>query len=553
MNKMKLFFMLAPFLYGGFHEWVSCLYSLALIGILLWGAQREGGLRLQKHLTFFAVLTLACFYGVSAFWAVDRGMAIVGFFKFLPLPLFALALMQIGAQERREILDAAPISGGVMVALSLVLWLIPACRDALYVNGRMGGFFQYPNTFALFLLVGLILLAGREKWKLAEWLCLPLLLAGIALSGSRTVFFLTAAVVFALCFFLKGKKRWALCLLLAAMVAGTSLYVALTGNVAGIGRYLTSSLGSSTFLGRFLYYKDVLPVVLKHPFGLGYLGYYYQQGSFQTGVYTVQHVHNDFLQILVDVGWIPAALFVAALVLGFLRRKGFIDRLLLAAIVAHCMFDFDLQFVSLWFLLLLALDWEGGKGRMLGKKMLWRTAGAVAASLCLWQGIALGLYRFGKNEAAVKVYPGCTGAWISLLSQAGDAEEMERVADEILSRNQSVSLAYSAKARAAYANGDFERMIAYKRQAIAHAKYEMEEYLDYFDMLYVGIQLYLKNGDVESAEFCRQRLMEIPDMLQEVSDGTDELAWKIRDKPDLALPEEYQGILTEVSDRGAGF
>ncbi len=52
--------------------------------------------------------------------------------------------------------------------------------------------------------------------------------------------------------------------------------------------------------------------------------------------------------------------------------------------------------------------------------------------------------------------------------------------------------------------------------------------------------LYMENGDVESAEYCKGRLMEIPGMLDEVRQGTDKLAWKINDKPELVLPSVHR-------------
>lgn len=540
VHPLWVFLLLAPFFYGGFMEWVSCLYAIGLIGYLLCCMRKKGLLTVRSNLTLCALGILVLFYGLSGFWAVDHGMALVGFCKFLPLPLFALAVMQMGQEERWRLLEAVPVSGGMMVVLSLGLGQLSPFQGMIFENGRLGGFFQYPNTFAVFLLAGVIFLAGKAHWGRLEFLNLLISVAGIAMTGSRTVFFLLAAVLVIFCLVFKGKKRWVLCLLLAVLVLGSSLYVIVTGNLSTVGRYLTVSFGSSTLLGRLLYYKDALPVILKAPFGLGYLGYFYRQGSFQTGVYSVMHIHNEFLQILLDVGWIPAVLLVIALVSSLVRQRDLIRRMLLAVIVVHCMVDFDLQFISVGFVLLLAVDLERGKLYVYHKKMPWQIVGAVLAGFCLWIGIASGFYQFGYSAAAARLYPGYTQARVSMLPQLDDPEEMEKAADQILSWNQSVSLAYSAMARAAYARGDFANMIIYKQQAITLSKYELAEYLDYFDMLYVGIQLYLKNGDVESAEFCRQRLLEIPELLEQVLAETDGLAWKIRDKPKLRLPEEYQ-------------
>lgn len=53
----------------------------------------------------------------------------------------------------------------------------------------------------------------------------------------------------------------------------------MTGNMQSIGRYLTISLSSSTFLGGLLYVKDAVIPILTNPLGLGYQGYGYEQGS----------------------------------------------------------------------------------------------------------------------------------------------------------------------------------------------------------------------------------------------------------------------------------
>ena len=89
-------------------------------------------------------------------------------------------------------------------------------------------------------------------------------------------------------------------------------------------------------------------------------------------------------------------------------------------------------------------------------------------------------------------------------------------------------------------------MIQYKLKAISLSRYEREEYLDYFDMLCVGVQLYSSMGDNNSAAVCIERLKEIPVMMEEVLEGTDKLAWKIKDKPELTLPEEYLDALEDI-------
>lgn len=541
---LQCFLLIIPFLWGGFYESVSCLCSVFLAGYLLYYMRRTGGLTIRVNLTLISVLVLVFMYGISFIWAVDHGMAVFGFVKFFPLLLFALVVMQEKAEEKAKLLDMVPVSGCLMTVFSFLLSRIPALDQYFLVNGRLAGFFQYPNAFALFLIAGVVILAGKDTWNKVQLPGCVILLFGVALTGSRTAFIVLLLVMLGLILFHKNHRiRIALLVLLIAMMAVTGLYAVLTGNVSNAGRYLTSSFHASTFLGRLLYFKDALPVILKHPFGLGYMGYYYLQGSFQTGVYSVMNIHNELLQVLLDVGWIPAALFAAAIVKSFIRKKtGMTERMLLFAICAHSMFDFDLQFIVIGFVLLLAMDLETGQVWKNCKKLWIQITAGILIIVNCWLAVASGLYRMGKLEAAVAVYPGCTGAWVGMLSQAEDTKEMEYLAEKILFWNKSVSLAYSAKARLAYAEGDFEAMIEYKQQAIDLARYELEEYLDYFDMLYTGIQLYAQAGDENSAVYCRQKLLEIPDMLEKVLEETDKLAFQIHDKPELDLPEEYKEV-----------
>ena len=548
-RAMELFLLLSLVAAGLYYEPAGCAASLFLTGYILWCVQKRGALLLPKTATLPAVTVIWLCYGLTALWGVDRGMAWLGFVKFMPLPLFALAAAQMDRTQRRELLRLLPVTGAVMVPATWALGQIPALGTYFLVGGRLAGTFQYPNTFALFLLLGVIVLADRARWDVRRMLCLASLMAGIFLSGSRTTLALLLAAVIALGVMARERKtRLLLWGMLAALLAAAGLYAALTGDLSTVGRYLTASAGASTFLGRLLYFRDALPVILRHPFGLGYMGYFYAQGGFQTGVYSVANIHNELLQLLLDVGWLPTALALFAVVKSLLPgQNSRLGRMLVLAICAHSLFDFDLQFVALGFVLLLAMDLEREETTPFRAEGLMVTAGCAVVCLSLYFGAASGLYYAHAYEAAATLYPGYTGAWLQLLPQAADAAEMDRLADRVLKQNRSAALAYDAKARAAYADGDIQAMIEYKQQAIALAKYALEEYLDYFDMLAVGVQLYEQAGDRASADYCRACLRSIPDMLARTLEDTSPLAWRIDDKPSLTLPEPYRQRLEALT------
>lgn len=548
---LQAFMYISPCLAGLYHEWSACFAALYLLGWLLYVQKTQKELLIPKNLSFLALTVIPLFYGLSTLWAVDRGMAVLGFVKFLPLPLFALAVYPLDRKQRDDLLQTVPLSGAIMTVFSLLLGQFPPLADSFLINGRLAGFFQYPNTFAMYLLAGVILILARKKFRWKELVYLILLLAGIALSGSRTVFFLLLAAVIYY-FFSAGNKALRLTpvILLVLLTAATVLYAAVSGDLSSAARYLTASLSSSTFMGRLLYFRDALPQILAHPFGLGYMGYHYTLGSFQTGVYSLIHVHNDLLQLMLDIGWLPAILLVWALAKSLLSGNLTKDnRVLLLALCAHALFDFDFQYILFWFLLILVTDLDAGTAIRLPAGRVSAISGGLLAAVCVYFAAASGLHYLNAHAAAVRLYPGYTESWYQLLTEAEDADSMDTIADRILKRNSHLALAHSAKARVAYTQGDFGAMIEHKTAALSLVRYDLDEYLDYFDMLSVGIDLYTRAGDTASAEYCRQELLAIPIRMAKVMNETSSLGLKIDDLPDLRLPDEYIRRMAEYQNR----
>lgn len=539
-----IIFCAAPFMVGVFYECSSALIAMVLL-IWLWRYwKRERRLTYSCSIAFIAVCAVFAGYLLSVFWAVDRGMAPWGAVKFLPAPLFAVGLLQLPKEKRNRMLYLLPVLGMWMTIFSCLLAFIPFCRDFLMVNGRMGGFFQYPNTYAMYLLAGLVVLIMHNRTEISgKKFCFQtvILIAGIFLSGSRTVWLLLVVMILFLCIYYRKKE---VLLPIVTAFAGMMLigfFTKINGQAEGIGRFLTTSVWSSTLLGRLLYMKDAFTEILRHPFGLGYLGYYYKQGSFQTGVYSVRYVHNDILQIFLDVGWIAGILFIVCLGKCMLSKHTDIMRkILLVLFAVHMLFDFDLQYMVMWFLLLLCLDVEGEQGRKIKyKNNKTRAVVFVMGLVILYFGIVTGTSAFSLSDTSLAFYPWNTDLQIEALKRASAPSDMDRIASEILSHNQYVSIAWSAKARSAYAKGNFAEVIEAKQKAIACNPYSLEEYIDYADMLRVGVGLYQQAGDAKSADICMGELKGIRKKLDEVKERTSKLAWKIQDKPQLDMPEEY--------------
>ena len=545
-TQIKILIVCASFMCGLFYTWSACLASLALLYFLF--ENRKTGF--FKNDVFCVCCLIAASYLISTFWAVDKGMAPIGFAKFLALPLFAAVFLQTPIEERKAVLTVVPYIGAVMTVLSTLLGKIAVWESFFYVNHRLSGFFQYSNTFALFLLVGIIVVLFQEAVNLRDWICAAILIVGIILSGSRTTFFLLVATVAYYLLFSRNKTvRIVIAALLGLATMGSVAYVLVSGSTDSIGRFLTASTSSSTLLGRLLYYKDALPVILRHPFGLGYLGYHYLQGSFQTGVYSVRFIHNELLQLLLDVGWIPAtATAIVILRHFFARATGIRSRVIIVAIILHSMMDFDFQFLIIGFVLIAALL-EGDSFEPARKMPKVTSAGLrVLAVACLYFGAASLLESMGNDIAALKLYPNNTDIQVRLLQSAETAEDMEEYANAILQVNKSAFIAYDAKAMVAYSNADFTEVITNKEKAIALNRYEKKEYEDYCAMLSDGIQLYEYYGDNYSKSICQEHLRSIPIMLQKLEQDTSEIAWKINDKPDFALSQDCTQMIQQFGN-----
>ena len=535
---------------GLFHEFVACVAGAVLCIYLCVYAYKNKKVRVCLNLCSLSVASVVGFYGLSTLWAVDSGSAFIGFFKFLPLLLFLLVIMQ---QEKsaEDYFKMIPYVAAIMTVASAVLMQIPGLKKWFAVSGRLAGFFQYSNTFALFLLIALIIIATKEKIQKTDFLLIPVILFGIFYSGSRTVFVLLVVAVLGIIIFSKNKVyKITLAGVAALATVIVVVYSAVTDNFSTIGRFLTLSLTESTFVGRLLYFADALPVILRHPFGMGYMGYYFFQQSVQTGVYTVKFIHNDFLQLMLDVGWVPVIILVAAIAKSFFRKGASLQkRLLLLVISAHTCFDFNFQYLSVFMLFIMLLDYKDGTEKEFCiNKAVNISVTAVCTVLCLYMGLSQALSYFKNYSLSDKLYPYNTLNHIQLLVSDSETGLNEKIADKIIENNGYVAIAYDVKAKLAYSEGDFAKMMDYKEKAIEVSPFTYETYEDYCYMLVNGIYLYSEAGDEYSAKVCMNKLISVAERVEALDDKLSKFGTMIDDQPNTVLPDEIQKYVKGLTD-----
>lgn len=545
----EIFLIFSLLLIGLFYESLSCIASVIMLVWLIIKIIKNKEFKFKVNLTGISLAVLVLSYLLTSFWAVDYGMAVIGFMKFLPVLLFFLILQ---LESKDDIIQVLPYVGIAITIISSIGMQFSATKSFFSVDGRLAGFFQYANTFAIFLLVSQLLILSKKKYKVLDYVALVILVFGILYTGSRTTFVLFVLSNIVLIFSKRQKKFTIFTIIVigAAIVAAVA-YFLLKGDISAFNRFLTISLtNSSTFLGRLLYFYDALPIILKHPFGLGYMGYYYLQHSVQTGVYTVMFIHNDFLQILLDVGWLPCGLFIAAIIKSvFSKKTPSYKKIILCTMLIHSCFDFDLQFIAMFFVLILLMDYNSGKEISIkkGKAMICAVS-AVLIALCVYFAAAMGFYQLGKTEIAHKLYPINTQNEIIRLTNENDINKAKEIADDIFKRNEYVTSAYSAKARYAYSQGDFEKVISYKKQLFEKSPFAYYEYEEYCYMLMNGITLYHQAGDFYSENVCREELIAAKQAIRSNPDNLSKLGKKISVQPSTVLPQDIEDYIANIEN-----
>lgn len=529
---------------GGYFVSASAFLSMVLFLLLTIGIWKQRQLTIPMGIFPVSVFLMVLLYFLCGFWAIDKGMAPLGGVKFLPLILFGIWLVQ-EELDRKKVIDMLPLLGAGMTLISFVMMQFDVFKQYVSVSGRLAGFFQYPNTYAIFLLICLIILFEKFQMKdfdLYDAICVGVLAIGIFLSGSRTVFVLCIVTIFMIALLNKSKKE----LLISGCVLGIAVVaVGVWGDLNRSSLHIFDWSYLSTFWGRVLYYKDAMRILLKHPFGMGYYGYYFVQGEMQTGVYSVVNVHNEFLQLMLDIGIIPGMLFAIVAIHSVVKISNQYHRLALIILGLHTMLDYDFQFISMGMIALLFIENFKCKEYKVAPnaRVLYTSLNAILIVGMSFTLLSDLFYITKDYKKSVEFYKGNTLAWIEQLNDSENQKEMNRLANKILKYNSHSAVAYDALALIEFSEGDTEGYVQYKLKSISLAKYDLNRYLEYMDTLFLAGTMYLESEDYDSATICYKRLKSVPDMLAAVEKQTDGLAWLIRDTPNLTCPEGYTRLI----------
>ncbi len=182
-------------LFGGIYDFSFALYGAVLFAGLWSAAKRRGTITIPRNVTSYSLGIICLSYILSAFAANDKGMAVIGILRALMLSGFWLWWSNAEASMKQLARDYIPDIAAALTGVTIILYFHPGTKNFLFRAGRMGGVFQYSNTYALFLLISVVMLSYKEKRRRPDYIKAGILIAGIVFCGSRSVMVLTVITI----------------------------------------------------------------------------------------------------------------------------------------------------------------------------------------------------------------------------------------------------------------------------------------------------------------------------------------------------------------------
>ena len=539
-----------PFFVGGYYVFYSAAVGIVLLIALLVHIFKTKSIKYSKSFTFFVLLFMSVMYFLTKFWAVDKSMSIHGFVKFFTAFLFTLAIIQISREERQQLLYSVPITAVIMTVFTELMGFTEFGRNRFYDNiGDLHGAFEYANAFAIYLLIAFIIALCSNIKIPFKLVTIVVCAYGIYKSNSRAVWMISAVmlVLIVLCYVFKNvSKSTRKLIVILIFLFGVLSFIILYrfGIVEKVFNYINTD---GSFNERYLYYTDTLRYILKHPFGKGAYAFYFAQSKFQSAYYYAIDVHCDLLQYAIEIGVIPALLFAVVVVKQlFSKQTSLLQKLVMTAIMLHSLFDYDLQFISILFVLLLCFDYPNIQEKEVDSKLIPTVIVSVFAVLYVVIGLSAFCNYIGDHQKSVYYYKN-TPSLIILMQSTNDKQSAYVIAQEILKRNDSVYEPNNVMANIYSADNKYGKAIKQMELVIEKDPRTMQHYCDYIDLLVKANKYYEERGETEKSQNCKNKIASVDDMIMELKENTAARGILYGRKQNFEIGKKYKKIIKKFS------
>jgi tetratricopeptide (TPR) repeat protein len=468
-----------PFLQGGYFNYAVMLLGLVQ-SILIIVLAFNQHIRLRLDGIRIIIIGMFILSVISLNTPVDIGMHPFGILRML-IPLLTIILYDsfhyLYPKMLYKHLTYMFVLVGIMMSLFILLVLVifPSGHPIitfLIQNNRMGGFFQYANTFGVYLFGILSLVVYMRMDQRAKNGLLVLLSSVIILSQSRTVFVILIVYTTILLISTKENRKNSVSILLG-MLVGQILIRFLLPDFQTF-RSFDLGLGAGELQSRLLYYEDGIKMISHKLSGYGYMGYYYVQRFFQTGAtYRVRFIHSSILQASLDYGILAGGLLIALFIVLLKKiirnlqiRNG--QRMLawiaITGYFLHSFVDFDFQFIAyviFLFLFFLIVEEEDEitdvKARRLNPYIACMLLGLFVYFLIP------SVYEYqGNYEKALEVYPYYTKAMTGRLEESKRyPKDFIELLERFVRQNEYYYEGFAFLREYYYNSGDLEKSLFY--------------------------------------------------------------------------------------------
>jgi len=540
IDLISIIILIAPFMVGVMPLWSAYLLSLICLIGLIYQVIKKKKIILPKGKNIIFVLIYLVSFLIVDFYAIDKGMNMLAFFKNLSILIFLLLYLQYDYDEEKQkkIFSYIPYSGAISVVFSLILSALSIID--IFWDNRLQGIFFYANTYGIFLLIGVLITILKEKLQGKDFIVSTILALGIIFTNSRAIILLLFFVLLVGCIMNKKNRKQLISVSLSIIFLFGSIY--LFSNMEN--RITTEMFSSSEFITRLLYYKDAIEMIKENPFGYGYEGWYYKQVEIQTGVYDTKFVHNSILQVILDVGIIPALALMILLVGTFFDKKQSVqNRLILLILLGHSLIDIDLAYLYFILLIVMIIDFE----KFEVKKNNLMVVSSTILTLCYFVLFLSTLcYEVGNYKNAYAIIPFYTEALQAELYQTMDEKEQVELAEKIYLLNKNVSGVYQAFSNELRKENRYDEALNYEKKRLGLNKYNMMNYLDYTEFLIEALQYYFEQNDLEKVKQYKVEICDVETKINETINNTNPLCYQTAHTPNLEIPNEMKAFTEEI-------
>lgn len=268
------------------------------------------------------------------------------------------------------------------------------------------------------------------------------------------------------------------------------------------------------------------------------MGFSYKYPEFQTAMYYIRFVHNDYLQIALDIGIIPMILFVIILIKSlFSKNINNINKLILFFLMINMFFDINIEFFVIMAILILVI-FEEKNEKVIKFSFVITGITIIIIAIAFYFGIAQFMNFLGKSSIATKMISIYTDPKVEKMND--DLNDNNLIganieADEIIANNKYIVEAYETKALYYLDNKEFDKSIEMLDKTILLDKYNMEKYDNYVYAISQIIEYELNSKNYDKVQKYMRLVIKVPDRVKELKRNTSKLQKYFIDKPDYKL------------------